>query len=188
MDVDYRILTRPAEASRILVAAPHGGRIEPGTSEIADAVAGGEFSFYAFEGHKPRGNGVLHMTSANFDEPQCLQMMGAAERAVCIHGEDGADVVVYVGGLDKDLAGAVKKSLAESGVVVSEHSELQGIDGRNICNRCQRGSGVQLEISRGFRILLFGGLSKRGRVKTTALFAAFVEALRRPLLALGDRT
>ena len=35
---------------------PHGGGIEPGTSEVADAIAGEEFSFYAFEGLKSSDN------------------------------------------------------------------------------------------------------------------------------------
>jgi phage replication-related protein YjqB (UPF0714/DUF867 family) len=33
--------------------APHSGGIEPGTSEVADAVASDEFGFYAIEG-RPR--------------------------------------------------------------------------------------------------------------------------------------
>ncbi len=42
---DYRIHLRHGK-SGILVMAPHGGGIEPGTTEIADAVAGAERSFY----------------------------------------------------------------------------------------------------------------------------------------------
>ena len=37
--VDFRILARRARAAFDIVA-PHGGGIEPGTSEIADAIAG----------------------------------------------------------------------------------------------------------------------------------------------------
>src|SRR5918912_1062843 len=60
--IDFRILVRQAAAAFAIVA-PHGGGIEPGTSEIADAIAAEEFSFYAFEGLKSSGNGVLHITS-----------------------------------------------------------------------------------------------------------------------------
>ena len=60
--VDYRILVRRATTGFSIVAI-HGGGIEPGTSELADAVAGLEFSFYAFEGLKGSGNADLHITS-----------------------------------------------------------------------------------------------------------------------------
>jgi len=35
--------------------APHGGGIEPGTIDIADAIARSEYTFYAFQGIKKRG-------------------------------------------------------------------------------------------------------------------------------------
>jgi phage replication-related protein YjqB (UPF0714/DUF867 family) len=41
--VDYRILARQSSTSFAL-CAPHGGGIEEGTSEIAEAIAGEEFS------------------------------------------------------------------------------------------------------------------------------------------------
>ena len=46
---DYRILFRKRNGARVIIA-PHGGGIEPGTTEIADAIAGNDLSFYAFEG------------------------------------------------------------------------------------------------------------------------------------------
>ena len=56
--------------SRVAVAAPHGGGIEPGTSEVALAIAGADLSYYLFEGRKAEGNGDLHVTSTNFDDPE----------------------------------------------------------------------------------------------------------------------
>lgn len=47
-DIDYRIRVVD-RGSEIGILAPHGGWIEPGTSEIAEAIAGSEFSFYVFE-------------------------------------------------------------------------------------------------------------------------------------------
>ena len=60
--IDYCVLVRRAEPAFAIVA-PHGGGIEPGTSEIADAIARQRWSFYTFEGLKRAGNGVLHITS-----------------------------------------------------------------------------------------------------------------------------
>jgi len=73
--IDYRVLVRRAEPA-FAVIAPHGGGIEPGTSEIADAIAGEKHSCYEFEGLKPSGNSVLHITSTHFDEPMCLTVLG----------------------------------------------------------------------------------------------------------------
>jgi phage replication-related protein YjqB (UPF0714/DUF867 family) len=72
----YRVLSRPRKA-RIAIIAPHGGKIEPGTSEIARKIAGADFSFYAFEGRKKQHNKSLHITSTRFDEPICLALIGA---------------------------------------------------------------------------------------------------------------
>ena len=44
-DKDYTILCRDL-SSRIAIMAIHGGGIEPGTIDIADALAGCEYTFY----------------------------------------------------------------------------------------------------------------------------------------------
>lgn len=50
---DYTILLREAN-SKFVIIAPHGGGIEPGTIDIADAVASSDHTFYAFKGIKKR--------------------------------------------------------------------------------------------------------------------------------------
>ncbi len=42
--------------SGVAVIAPHGGKIEPGTSEIARGIAGNEHTFYTFRGLRKDGN------------------------------------------------------------------------------------------------------------------------------------
>jgi phage replication-related protein YjqB (UPF0714/DUF867 family) len=44
--------------------APHGGAIEPGTSEVAKQVADNDLSLFIFEGIKPKGNKRLHILQA----------------------------------------------------------------------------------------------------------------------------
>jgi phage replication-related protein YjqB (UPF0714/DUF867 family) len=78
--------------ARTLVLAPHGGKTEPGTSEIADAIASDDLSFYSFEGIKSRGNGQLHIKSPRFDEPQCVNLVKASTKAISIHGCSGQSV------------------------------------------------------------------------------------------------
>ena len=42
--------------SLVAIIAPHGGKIEPGTSEIVRSIAAEDYNFCAFEGIKPAGN------------------------------------------------------------------------------------------------------------------------------------
>lgn len=183
--IDFGILVRRAKPAFAIVS-PHGGGIEPGTSEIADATAGAELSYYAFEGLKSSGNSDLHITSTRFDEPLCLTLVGESEVVVTIHGEhsdeDGAGI--FVGGLDEKLGRRLGKALRSEGFVVGRHPDpdLQGIEPENLCNRGKSGQGVQLEISRGLRKQMFESLSREGRKHPKAKFFAFVAALRSVLV------
>ena len=100
-DVHYRIRIA-ARPSPIAVLAPHGGLIEPGTSEATLAIAEDVFSFYCFESLtlRARGDG-LHITSTHFDEPQALQLVRECDVAIGVHGrKNGADAAsIWVGGL-----------------------------------------------------------------------------------------
>ncbi|MCL6742314.1 poly-gamma-glutamate hydrolase family protein [Kosakonia sp. R1.Fl] len=51
------------------IMAPHGGKLETGTTEITLAISHKDLSFYAFNANKPYNNTILHITSVNFDEP-----------------------------------------------------------------------------------------------------------------------
>jgi len=177
---DFRVRVRVCPGTTAIVA-PHGGGIEPGTSEVAEAVAGDDFSFYAFEGMMRRGNRVLHIASTRFDEPQCVRLVEASPRAISIHGERSRRRVVFFGGLDKVTVARLRRSLADCCFRVEEPQStgLQGLCGANICNRCQGGVGVQLELSLGLRQSFFRSLSSRdGRRIRTERFERFVAAVR----------
>ena len=139
--------------SRLLVMAPHGGWIEPYTTELAEAIAGEDFSFYTFQGVKDRGNRHLHLTSHRFDEPQALAAAAEADHVVAIHGErSGGDAFVMVGGGDDFLTSAMALVVAGAGFsVIEPRTGLGGRNPRNICNRGRLGGGVQLELSEGLR-------------------------------------
>lgn len=178
--VDFGVFARRAEQAFAIVA-PHGGGIEPGTSEIADAIGGQRWSFYAFEGLKRAGNSVLHITSTRFDEPMCLLLLGATSRVVTIHGEEGDSdgEGVFVGGLDRALGTTIGASLTTQGFDVRKHPdpELQGLDPNNICNRGTACVGVQLELSRAVRETLFESLTREGRKHPKPRFQVFVDAV-----------
>ena len=169
--------------SRVAVAAPHGGGIEPGTSEIAVAIAGTDLSYYLFEGHKQQGNATLHITSSRFDEPQGLALLRRAGCVVTVHGEASRTETVYLGGLNTSLTLALRAGLERHGYLLREHPSLHGRDERNICNVGLTGAGVQLELSAGLRRTFFESLSRAGRAKPTVRLVEFSAIVREAALA-----
>ena len=149
---DYQIRVRLRD-ERVLVMAPHGGKIEPTTSVIAEAIAGENYSLYCFEGLKADGNSVLHIESHLFDEPRALQAVKKADIVITVHGQlNHKEEFVMVGGLNVDLRSGIRRQLEASGFRTRPPTEgLQGIDPENICNRGRLKGGVQLEISRKVR-------------------------------------
>jgi phage replication-related protein YjqB (UPF0714/DUF867 family) len=180
-DFRVRLVERPGTT---VIVAPHGGGIEPGTSEIAEAIARDDFSFYAFEGTKPRRNCELHITSTRFDEPKGITLITKSPRAISVHGEDSERQVVFLGGTDARILNQLRNSLAVTGFRVEKHRSpfLQGKDPANICNRAANGVGVQLELSRGLRLTFFASLSKSGRRTKTERFHEFVASVRKVIL------
>jgi phage replication-related protein YjqB (UPF0714/DUF867 family) len=172
---DFRVRLRNV-GTNIAIIAPHGGGIEPGTSEIADAIAARELSFYAFEGIRSRRNGELHITSTRFDEPRCVTLLAASARAITIHGENSSDPVVYLGGRDREMLIRLRSALRRQGFCVKSHQScnLRGRDPANICNRTSAGTGIQIELSKGLRRSFFRSLSKKGRCTKTPRFHEFV--------------
>jgi phage replication-related protein YjqB (UPF0714/DUF867 family) len=182
--LDFRIRLDERHGRAALIA-PHGGGIEPGTSELAEAIAGDDLSFYAFDGLKKRGNGVLHITSSRFDEPHALALVAASPAVVAIHGElDCPDQIAFLGGLDKELGKRIQTGLEVAGFVVRIHDNpnLQGVDKTNICNRGRSGQGVQLELSRPLRDSFFPSVNRHGRQKRPQRGDRFVDAMRMAIL------
>ncbi|MDP2870094.1 poly-gamma-glutamate hydrolase family protein [Methyloversatilis sp.] len=168
---DYRITVK-SRGSGIAVIAPHGGRIERGTSEVARAIAGEAFDLYLFEGCLPSLNfETLHLTSRHFDEPRALALLAGCHTVLAVHGVADTGQRALLGGRDCTLACAIADRLFVRGVraQVSGH-RYPGRDAANVCNRGSRGQGVQLELS--------------DRLRGGALEPAVVEAVR---CALQDR-
>jgi phage replication-related protein YjqB (UPF0714/DUF867 family) len=149
---DYQVRMNLRDG-RILIMAPHGGKIEPGTTEIAEAIAGMDYSFYSFEGLKAERNSVLHIESHFFNEPRALKLVDKAEIVLTVHGQvDRKDEFVMVGGLNTNLCSVIKRELEAAGFEIRPPTRrLSGIDPMNICNRGKLKSGVQLEMSRKVR-------------------------------------
>lgn len=174
LDDDYAIESLDRQ-SEVIVVAPHGGWIEPGTTEIAKAIAGGDLSYYIFAGLKSgRRHEDLHVSSERFDEPTALALIAKTQTVIGIHGMQnnaiGEDV--WVGGRDFELSKDMVEALGASGFASTLRRPGQSLAGQaatNVCNRGTRRVGVQLEISRRLRDRLGA---------EPDLLASFVRAIR----------
>jgi phage replication-related protein YjqB (UPF0714/DUF867 family) len=177
---DYRIKVQPRDNRATAIIAPHGGSIEPGTSELVRAVAGDDLGFACFEGIKSSGNGDLHITSTNFDVPAIVALVESAQFVIALHGEHSASDTIYLGGADDDLAHCLQQRMSQAGFDVQRHQaeSLQGKSPRNICNKGQRRRGVQLELANGLRRSLFASLTRVGLRTTTDMFDCLVASIR----------
>lgn len=171
---DFRVAFGDSKIGLCLLVAPHGGGIEPGSSEIMRAVADlGGWAWYEFAGFLRQGNQeALHIGSADFDEPTLNGMLPQTGFVVAFHGaSESREALVYVGGKWKlgrrTFTAAISASFAEHGIravdavdnAVAPH--LQGLADSSVTNRGKRAEGVQLEFSRAARDLLFPPDSSR---------------------------
>ncbi|MDQ7095288.1 poly-gamma-glutamate hydrolase family protein [Desulfosporosinus sp. PR] len=166
---DYRI-SFSGEWRPVLIIAPHGGRIEPYTTEIAKWIAGEEFAWYSFEGLKDGvGNRKLHITSHNFDEPVVLRGLKEAGIVLTVHGlKDSSEEFLMIGGLDSAFGLELSSALQVQGFSVKQSEpRYQGIRTTNICNCGRTGKGVQLEISFALRKRVFEDIAYRTRFVDT---------------------
>ncbi len=175
---DFRVET-VIGTTGVVIMAPHGGGIEPGTAKIAKAIAGDDHSYYAFLGLKPLNNKVLHIASERFDEPRAVALAMQSHTVVSIHGCRATAAVVYVGGLNGVLKNSIMGALQQSGFQAghSPSASLGGIHSLNLCNRGSSGQGVQLEISGRLRRQLVGSKG-RHPTRENVLFDAFTSTVR----------
>ena len=118
-------LARTDDVPKTTILAPHGGGIEPGTSELCLAVAGDHpaslpqipaagvtYDYWMFEGLRDSGNPELHVTSTGCDDGVAVSLCAGSLNALALHGfqprppdmsED--DQVVLAGGANTILAG-----------------------------------------------------------------------------------
>lgn len=157
------ILAATHGRSRVAILAPHAGRIEPMTGEIALAIAGREHRVYCFLGQAPARNSRLHVTSTRFDEASLREVLRGSTTVLTVHGAAGCGrAVTYIGGRNASMAQRMGARLAAAGFHVEEPPpRLAGQSLRNIVNWTSSG-GVQLELSWELRQRFKGELSERG--------------------------
>jgi phage replication-related protein YjqB (UPF0714/DUF867 family) len=150
---DYSVNVVERHESKVLIVAPHGGSIEIGTSELATLIAGEDYSLFTFDGIKARGhNRDLHITSHNFDHPECVDLASRHAVVLAVHGCKGESTQIYVGGLDTGLTTLLTDRLIGAGFpVTAEGHKYPGRSPLNICNRGARALGAQLELTLDLR-------------------------------------
>ena len=171
--VAFRKVIR-STGSRRIVVAPHGGKIEPGTAEVAEAIAGTQLTYYAFIGLRSRAT-QLHLSSTRMDDAELLDLVEAAESVLTVHGRAGDDVpLALVGGCDVRTADEIRVSLVASGFAAimagNAYQHLAGTHPHNICNMGRSRKGVQLELTRLLRTQL---------ADSEETMTRFIEAVRR---------
>jgi phage replication-related protein YjqB (UPF0714/DUF867 family) len=190
------------DVPKTTILAPHGGGIEPGTSELCLAVAGYHpanlpqippagvtHDYWMFEGVREQGNAALHVSSTGCDDGVAVSLCAGSLNALALHGfqpgppdmsED--DQVVLVGGGNTVLKGYLLEGLRRAGFDArdaGQHGELDGDARCNIVNRTLLGMGAQLELSTPLRDAMFTEHSRpRRKHTTTQLFWTFVAACR----------
>ena len=146
--------------SHITIIAPHGGKIESKTTEIAKLIAGDSYNYYSFIGQKNNNNRHLHITSHKFNEPKALELVGKSEIVIAIHGctdkqgkkENKKDYGkhIFIGGLNEEIKKELEKLLKNAGFSINKDF-FPGTCPKNICNRGTTGKGIQFELTKSFR-------------------------------------
>lgn len=151
------------DGSRFVILAPHGGRLENHTDIIAESIAGADFSLYCFRSKLGRGGANLHITSHNFDDPDCIELVGRHPSAVAVHGCAEPGELVFLGGRDQTLVADLADALQQACIRVQLNGhKYPGLHPNNICNRTASGAGVQIELTLPLR--LSGALPELVRV------------------------
>ncbi len=174
---DFRVEARDRGA-KVLVLAIHGG-IEPGSAELAEAIAGENANLYTFRALESYAGDFfdLHVTAANFDDPRALALAKASDVCVSIHGyRDAKTETVCLGGGNRRVRARVENALHATFpelVLREECKSIEGVNRKNIVNRC-REKGVQLELSKKLRDRL---------ANSAADFSKFAAATRSAVLS-----
>lgn len=178
---DFLVVCRESSFPTIVILAPHGGGIEPGTEELAMEIHEPGEGLFIFSGLKKWGNSSLHVTSNRYDHPEALRMARNSKLCIAIHGAKGKEPITYLGGLCEQGIKVIAEELRERGFSVSTNPppEINGKSPQNIVNKNTRGKGIQIEISEGQRAMFFEGLHSRVlRQYRTEVFYEYARAIR----------
>ena len=156
-------LARTDDVPKTTILAPHGGGIEPGTSELCLAVAGYHpanlpqvppagvtYDYWMFEGVRELGNAALHVRSTGCDDGVAVSLCAGSLNALALHGFRRSSRLLRrrAGrarrGRQRHLRGYLLDGLGDADFDARDaggHGELDGNATCNIVNRTLRASG-----------------------------------------------
>lgn len=161
--IDYDII-KTDRNSDVTIIAIHGGGIEGGTTEMAELIATeGHYNLFSFMAIRNNSldcpeNEELHVTATKFLNEDCLSLVKKSSKTISLHGCDEEEELSYIGGRDTELVNKIKAELKSNGFHVNDEIRegLGGVSEKNICNKNSKKAGVQIEMSKGLRKILFG--------------------------------
>jgi phage replication-related protein YjqB (UPF0714/DUF867 family) len=191
--------------AKTTIIAPHGGGIEPGTSELCLAIAGFHpatlavtpgtgitYDYWMFEGLRAENNSQLHVTSTHCDDGVAVSLCAGSLNALALHGcstsqaglPDGAEAVL-VGGRNATLKLHLLNEFAAAGlnpIDAADRDSLNGDEPTNITNRTLLGMGGHLELTGPLRSAMFTDNTRpKRKFTTTEVFWDFAAACRNAL-------
>lgn len=206
-DRDYDVNVKE-ESSEVIVLSFHGGHIEPNSSELARAISTRlHYSLYDFSAHGTSSClgtlndfGRLHITSANFDDPQAVRVVSRHRKAVAIHGYNQSRGnyrgTICVGGANtaqvKAFIAAVNERKSEftlytlrpvnaataTAVTGANCTGIAGTARLNLVNRTASGEGgLQLEMGDQIKVDLLSSDSRYSTLRSI-FYGAISAAMR----------
>jgi len=147
---DFRIVSQD-RGSAVTIAAPHGGSIEPYTSQLTALIAGNDYNVFSFEGLWTENVHDLHVTATHFRDPQLDALLSKSRVCVAVHGRRGNDETIWLGGLNEKMSALMLKKFKECGFAVDpDPPALKGTSAKNVVNLTSE-RGVQLELPEKLR-------------------------------------
>lgn len=193
---DYQV-TISEKGKGVIVLSFHGGLIEPNSSELARAISSElHYSLYDFAAHGTSAClgtyndfSRLHITSANFDDPEAVRVVSRHKKAVAIHGYDPSRGnnrgTICVGGANtaqvKAFIAAVNQRKSEftlyslravnaataQPVPGADCSGIAGTARLNLVNRtADSAGGLQLEMSNEIKLDLLSSDSRYSTLRS----------------------
>lgn len=171
--------------SRVTVVSPHGGKIEPGTSELARALAERGYNLFDFQALSDNAGRTGHVTSTNFRDARLTSLLNKSTVCVSFHRMRDRHRTIYLGGKNQRLKEIAARSLKEAGFrCTTDPPRLKGVESDNFVNLAQD-KGLQVEIPVLLADSLIPDIDSKARLVSpyelqtnhSGRFSDFVEAI-----------
>lgn len=147
---DYQVHMRDRGAD-VTITAIHGGRIEPLTSELAQAIAGNEHNLYELRGLLAADNAALRIPTARFNEIRLNALVRRSLVCLALDGVPGSRELVHLGGKNSHLKAILAEQLAQAGFEVAAPYSVGAAHDPTRYYNASREGGILLELSETLR-------------------------------------